>query len=42
MSGTRDIPSGHPFIPKPFSLDALTEKVRQELAQPSLLARARP
>jgi DNA-binding NtrC family response regulator len=34
--------SGPPFIPKPFTLDALTEKVRQVLAQPSLFARARP
>ncbi len=34
--------SGHPFIPKPFPLDALTEKVRQVLAHPPVFARARP
>ena len=31
-----------PFIAKPFTIDALAEKVRQVLAQPSPLARARP
>ena len=34
--------SRRPFIAKPFTIDALAEKVRQVLAQPSPLARARP
>ncbi len=34
--------SRHPFIAKPFTIDALAEKVRQVLAQPSPFARARP
>jgi hypothetical protein len=34
--------SGHPFIPKPFTPDALTETVRQVLAKPSPFAPAKP
>jgi two-component system, cell cycle sensor histidine kinase and response regulator CckA len=42
MSGyhTADIaPSGRPFLPKPFRVDSLKEKVRDVLAQPSAFAR---
>ena len=44
MSGyqTADIaPSGRPFLPKPFSVKALGDRVRDALARPSAFARPR-
>lgn len=44
MSGyqTSDIaPSGRPFLPKPFRIETLKERVRDMLARPSALSRPR-